>query len=190
MARSYHVKLQHWEYTEWRTPENNNNDDNNIVWKIPIWLTSVGLAHARPNYSELSSYILFYPVCVSFQLVCTSYQPVCTSFQLVCIPIWLYAFSPRWQWTDNILTVNKYYVCVSPSSLLAVTILNTAPGVKGLTQEYFQNTDILCLNETEVSLIYNLIHYAPALRIHVYKHGCTYMAKQTSCFICSMYLLL
>ena len=38
------------------------------------------------------------------------------------------------------------------SSLLAVTIFNTAPGVKGLSQEYFQNTDILCLNETEASL--------------------------------------
>ena len=78
---------------------------------------------------------------------------------------------------------------VSLSSLSAVTILNTAPGLKGLSQEYFQNTDILCLNETEVSLIYNLIHYAPALRIHVYIPGCTYMAKQTSCFICSMYML-
>ena len=35
---------------------------------------------------------------------------------------------------------------------LALTIFNTAPGVKGLSQEYFQNTDILCLNETEASL--------------------------------------
>ncbi len=35
-----------------------------------------------------------------------------------------------------------------PSSVL--TILNTAPGVKGLEREYFENTDVLCLNETEV----------------------------------------
>jgi len=34
---------------ERRTPENN---DNNNIWKIPIRLTSVGLAHARPKYSD------------------------------------------------------------------------------------------------------------------------------------------
>ena len=39
-----HAKLQYWEYTERRTPENIYN-----IWKIPIQLTSVGLAHARPN---------------------------------------------------------------------------------------------------------------------------------------------
>ena len=38
-AHGYHVKLQHHEYTERRMPD-----------KIPIRLTSVGLAHARPNY--------------------------------------------------------------------------------------------------------------------------------------------
>ena len=43
VAHGYCVKLQHHKYTEWRTPDNN-------IWKIPIWLTSVGLAHARPNY--------------------------------------------------------------------------------------------------------------------------------------------
>ena len=30
------------------------------------------------------------------------------------------------------------------------TILNTAPGLKGLGREFFENTDILCLNEKEV----------------------------------------
>ena len=44
-AHSYRVKLPHWEYTEWRTPEN--------IWKIPIQLTSVGLAHTRPNYKQV-----------------------------------------------------------------------------------------------------------------------------------------
>lgn len=31
-----------------------------------------------------------------------------------------------------------------------ITILNTAPGVKGLDKQFFENADILCLNETEV----------------------------------------
>ena len=53
-ARGYRVKLQRWEYTEWRTPENNNN---NNIWKIPIRLTSVGLAHARPNYPQICMYM-------------------------------------------------------------------------------------------------------------------------------------
>ena len=43
-ARGYRVKLQRWEYTERRTPEKR---------KILIRLTSVGLAHARPNYFML-----------------------------------------------------------------------------------------------------------------------------------------
>ena len=38
VARSYRVKLQHHKYTE------------RCTRKIPIWLTSVGLTHARPNY--------------------------------------------------------------------------------------------------------------------------------------------
>ena len=38
-AHGYCVKLQHHEYTERRMPD-----------KIPIRLTSVGLAHTRPNY--------------------------------------------------------------------------------------------------------------------------------------------
>ena len=49
MARAYHVKLQCWEYTERRTP-----DDNNNLWKIPIRLTSVGFAHARHNKGRLN----------------------------------------------------------------------------------------------------------------------------------------
>lgn len=35
--------------------------------------------------------------------------------------------------------------------LPALTILNTAPGVESLSEEFYSNTDILCLNETEVS---------------------------------------
>ena len=42
-ARDYCAKLQHQVYTERRTPNNN-------IKKIAIQLTSVGLAHARPNY--------------------------------------------------------------------------------------------------------------------------------------------
>ena len=42
----YRVKLQRWEHTERRMPENNNDDS---IWKIPLQLTSVRLAHARPN---------------------------------------------------------------------------------------------------------------------------------------------
>ena len=38
------IKIQRWEYTERRMPDNDNN-----IWKIPIRLTSVGLAHARSN---------------------------------------------------------------------------------------------------------------------------------------------
>ena len=30
------------------------------------------------------------------------------------------------------------------------TVLNAAPGLKGLSREFFESTDILCLNETEV----------------------------------------
>ena len=45
-ACGYCIKLQRWEDTERCTPE---NTDNNI-WKIPIRLTSVGLAQARLNY--------------------------------------------------------------------------------------------------------------------------------------------
>ena len=41
-AHAYRIKLQRWEYTVRRTPENN-------IWKIPIWLTSMRFAHARPN---------------------------------------------------------------------------------------------------------------------------------------------
>ena len=34
---------------------------------------------------------------------------------------------------------------------IVTTIFNTAPGVKSLGPDHFSNTDILCLNETEVS---------------------------------------
>ena len=36
---------------------------------------------------------------------------------------------------------------------LVTTIFNTAPGVKSLSPDHFSNTDILCLNETEVRLL-------------------------------------
>ena len=47
-ACGYRIELQRKQYTEQRTTE------NNIQWKISIWLTSVGRAHARPNHSALS----------------------------------------------------------------------------------------------------------------------------------------
>ena len=44
---------------------------------------------------------------------------------------------------------------------LASTIFNTAPGVKSLGPNHFNNTDILCLNETEVSphTLYGLLPF-------------------------------
>ena len=42
------IKLQRKKHTEQRITDNNYNNNNNIIWKISIQLTSVGLAHARP----------------------------------------------------------------------------------------------------------------------------------------------
>ena len=51
-AIGYRIKLQHQEYSEWCTTENNN-------MKIAIELTSVGLAHAHSNYCmEFCVYML------------------------------------------------------------------------------------------------------------------------------------
>ena len=33
-----------------------------------------------------------------------------------------------------------------------LTILNAAPGVNGLSDEFYRHTDVLCVNETEVSI--------------------------------------
>ena len=52
----YCVKLQHQEYTERRTTQNNNN--------IAIEHTSGGLAHARPNY-------VLETLCLTFLHCCT-----------------------------------------------------------------------------------------------------------------------
>ena len=38
------------------------------------------------------------------------------------------------------------------SFYLVKTLFNAAPGQSGLGEEFFTNTDILCVNETEVSV--------------------------------------
>ena len=57
VAHGYHVKLQHQGYTERHTTENIYI----YICKIAIKLTSVGLAHARPN-----NYMFVWYMCIPY----------------------------------------------------------------------------------------------------------------------------
>ena len=50
--RGYRVKLQRQGYTERRTPDNNTYI-HIYIWKNAIEQTSAGLAHTRPNYTQI-----------------------------------------------------------------------------------------------------------------------------------------
>lgn len=56
--------------------------------------------------------------------------------------------------------INEWLI-VYIHTLIATTIFNAAPGQAGLDREFYQYTDILCVNETEVynSLIISFIKH-------------------------------
>ena len=144
-----------------------NNKPDYMAKSTMCTYTCLNFIPASPTF--IPTWLNIILNCLYFVLTCLCFIPTCLHFIPTCLHSNMAVSSMNKQYSYSELNITY----VSLSFLRAVTILNTAPGVKGLSQEYFQNTDILCLNETEVSLIYNTIHYAPTLRIHVYIHGCT-----------------
>ena len=121
------------------------------LWKITLCTLIVPYRWKLHSDSEWSQWPAESHRCressVSYILCCRGYLP--TGDTTWNVTGCLSTCQETWRYQDG--HISFLTICHTLNIHLVTTIFNTAPGVKSLGPDHFSNTDILCLNETEVS---------------------------------------